>query len=140
MSLEKIVEEAMNGRPLEMKEAFEEAIQARVLVALEEKYKAMTEGVDEEDEDLLESDDEDEDGEDMKESFDLSEDTMHADIDHMGGHDAMAKKHNITLTKHNNAPMGHYAIGKKKNLQKYLVHHYDGDHEEAKDQHPEVFK
>jgi hypothetical protein len=69
MSLEKIVQEALEGRPLEMKEAFEEAIQARVLAALEEKYKkmAMKEEDDEEDEDEDEEDDEDEDDEDEDE-------------------------------------------------------------------------
>ena len=75
MSLEKIVQEALEGRPLEMKEAFEEVIQARVLVALEEKYKEMTESVDEEDEDLLESDDEeDEEDEDDEDEEDEDED------------------------------------------------------------------
>jgi hypothetical protein len=64
MSLEKIVEEALAGRPLEMKEAFEEAIQARVLAALEEKYAEMN-GLDE-----------DEDEDDMDESFDLSDLTL----------------------------------------------------------------
>jgi hypothetical protein len=71
MSLEKIVEEALAGRPLEMKEAFEEAIQARVLAALEQKYAEMN-GLDEDEdlEDLEESeDDEDEDEDDMDESF-----------------------------------------------------------------------
>jgi len=43
MSLEKIIEEAMAGRPLEMKEAFEEEIQARVQAALEQKYVEMME-------------------------------------------------------------------------------------------------
>jgi len=71
----------------------------------------------------------------------IEEDTMHVDIDHMGGHDPHAKKHNITLTPHNNAGNGHghYAIGKKKDLQKYLAKHYDS-HSDAKDIHPEVFK
>jgi hypothetical protein len=66
MSLEKIVEEALAGRPLEMKEAFEEAIQARILAALEEKYKkmAMKEEDDEDDEDDEDEDDEDEDEDD----------------------------------------------------------------------------
>lgn len=72
----------------------------------------------------------------FKEEFDLSEDTMHVDIDHMGGHDANAKKHGITLAPHKN---GTYAIGKKKNLQHYLAKHYDS-HDDAKEQHPEVYK
>lgn len=74
MSLEKIVAEAMAGRPLEMKEAFEEEIQARIVARLEEKYIEMTESSDEDDlEEELEldesedEDDEDEDDEDEDE-------------------------------------------------------------------------
>lgn len=125
MSIEKIIQESVNKNPLAMKEALEEELRGRLALALEAKMKK-------------ESDDEDES--EMDESLDLSEEAMRADIDHMGGHDSIAKKNNITLTKHNNAPMGHYAIGKKKDLQKYLVHHYDGDHGEAKELHPDVFK
>jgi hypothetical protein len=131
MSIEKIIQESVNKNPLAMKEALEEELRSRVALALEAK---MSESDDEDEDD---EDDEDEDDEDMDESFDLSEDTMHADIDHMGGHDAMAKKHNISLATHKH---GTYAVGKKKDLQKYLVHHYDGDHGEAKGNHPEVFK
>jgi hypothetical protein len=63
MSLEKIVAEAMAGRPLEMKEAFGEEIQTRIQLKLEEKYIEMMEPkakkkADDEDED--EDDDEDE--------------------------------------------------------------------------------
>lgn len=58
------------------------------------------------------------------------------DIDHMGGHDANAKKHNISLAKHR---QGTYAVGKKKDLQKYLVKHYDS-HEDAKAIHPKVYE
>ena len=43
MSLEKIVAEAMAGRPLEMKEAFEEVIEQRVVAALEEKFASVFE-------------------------------------------------------------------------------------------------
>lgn len=50
MSLEKIVAEALAGRPLEMKEAFEEEIQTRIQARLEAEYM-----------DVLESKDEDED-------------------------------------------------------------------------------
>ena len=67
MSLEKIVAEAMAGRPLEMKEAFEEEIQTRIVARLEEKYMEMTEAKaeeDEEDEDMEDEEDEDEDEED----------------------------------------------------------------------------
>jgi hypothetical protein len=74
--------------------------------------------------------------EDVKESTEMNENTMHVDIDHMGGHDPHAKKHKITLAPHNH---GHYAIGTKKNLQKYLPKHY-GSHSDAKAQHPSVFK
>jgi hypothetical protein len=62
MSLEKIVAEAMAGRPLEMKEAFEEEIQGRIVEALEQKYMEMSEskGEDEDEEDEDEDEDEDE--------------------------------------------------------------------------------
>ena len=126
MSIEKIIQESINKNPLSMKEALEEELRNRLALALEAKMKK-------------ESDDEDED-EDTCESFDLSEQTMTADIDHMGGSDSMAKKHNITLKKTGQSGMSHDATGKKKDLQKYLVHHYYGDHGEAKEMHPEVFK
>jgi|TARA_R110000744_G_scaffold37580_2_gene85975 hypothetical protein len=58
MSLEKIVAEAMAGRPLEMKEAFGEEIQTRIQLKLEEKYVEMMEAK-EADEDEDEDDDED---------------------------------------------------------------------------------
>ena len=58
-------------------------------------------------------------------------------IDHMGGHDANAKKHNITLTKTKGTDYSHNASGKKKDLQKYLAKHYDS-HDDAKAIHPEV--
>lgn len=75
-----------------------------------------------------------------KEETDLAEEATHTvDIDHMGGHDEVAKKHNITLTKTNKTGYSHDATGTKKNLQKYLAHHYDS-HEDAKEMHPEVFK
>ena len=65
MSLEKIVQEAMAGRPLEMKEAFEEEMEARIMAALEEKYKkAMKEEDDEDDEDEDEDEDDDDEDED----------------------------------------------------------------------------
>jgi hypothetical protein len=74
MSLEKIVQEAMAGRPLEMKEAFEEEIQTRITTKLEERYieimeaKAKNEDDDEDevedDEDEVEDEDEDEDEDD----------------------------------------------------------------------------
>lgn len=66
----------------------------------------------------------------------LTEDFHTVDIDHTGGHDAAAKKHKISLAPHKH---GMYATGKKKNLQKYLAHHYDS-HDDAKDIHPEVYK
>ncbi len=63
MSLEKIVQEAMAGRPLEMKEAFQEEIQTRMANALEEKFvsvmEAKSKDADEDDAD----DDDDEDDE-----------------------------------------------------------------------------
>lgn len=69
----------------------------------------------------------------------LTEETMTVDIDHTGGHDPVAKKHGITLKKTGHTGSSHDATGKKKNLQKYLAHHYDS-HEDAKDMHPEVYK
>lgn len=74
------------------------------------------------------------------EEVELSEEATHTvDIDHMGGHDDNAKKHNITLKKTGKTDYSHDATGTKKNLQKFLAKHYD-DHKEAKDLHPEVFK
>ena len=78
MSLEKIVAEAMAGRPLEMKEAFEEEIQTRIQTALEEKAEAMLAGDEELEEEVEEEleeaadedDDEDEDDEDEDEDED----------------------------------------------------------------------
>jgi hypothetical protein len=43
MSLEKIVAEAMAGRPLEMKDAFAEEIELRIQTSLEEKYMEIVE-------------------------------------------------------------------------------------------------
>ena len=78
MSLEKIVAEAMAGRPLEMKEAFEEEIQTRIQAALEEKAEAMLAGDEELEEEELEEaadeDDEDEDDEDDEDDDDEDED------------------------------------------------------------------
>jgi hypothetical protein len=65
MSLEKIVADAIENKPLDMKEAFAEEMKTRIATALEEKYKkAMKEEDDEEDED---DDDEDEDEDDDEE-------------------------------------------------------------------------
>lgn len=68
MSLEKIVAEALAGRPLEMKEAFEEEIQARIQARLEAEYLDMVEAKgkkdDEEEMDDDEMEDEDEEDED----------------------------------------------------------------------------
>jgi hypothetical protein len=57
------------------------------------------------------------------------------DIDHTGGPDANAKKHNITLKK--TGDYSHDATGKKKDLHKYLAKHYDS-HDDAKELHPEL--
>jgi hypothetical protein len=74
MSLEKIVQEAMAGRPLEMKEAFQEEIQTRMAEALEEKFVSVMEAkskdadedddADDEDKDAPKSKDDDEDEDD----------------------------------------------------------------------------
>ena len=142
MSVQDILQHAIEKNPLAMKEALEAEMQERVRLAIEEKMAAALEEAadddDDDDEDEDESDDDDDDEDEMDESVDLEEQTMTVDIDHMGGRDAMAKKHNITLKK--TGDYSHDATGKKKDLQKYLVHHYDGDHEEAKGNHPEVFK
>ena len=62
MSLEKIVADAMENKPLDMKEAFAEEMKTRIATALEEKYKkAMKEEDDEEDEDNDDEEEEDED-------------------------------------------------------------------------------
>jgi len=64
MSLEKIVQTALAEQPIEMKEAFDEAMKERIAAALEEKYKKMTkesEVEDDEDEDESEEDEDDED-------------------------------------------------------------------------------
>ena len=61
------------------------------------------------------------------------------DIDHTGEADSAAKKHNITLKKSKHTPDSHSASGKKKDLQKYLAHHYDSA-DDAKEHHPEVHK
>lgn len=69
MSLEKLIAEAINENPLEVKEIFEAEMQARVLAALEERYKnALSE-----DEDLTEDEDEDDEDEDEDEDEDLDE-------------------------------------------------------------------
>jgi hypothetical protein len=81
MSLEKIVQEAMAGRPLEMQEAFQEEIQIRMAEALEEKFVSVMEAKskdedddeDDEDEDAPKSKDDDED-EDAPKSKDDDED------------------------------------------------------------------
>ena len=74
MSLEKIVTEAIEGRPLGLKEAFEEEMEKRILAALEEKAaRAMSEADDEEDEDE-DMDDEDEDEDEDEDDEDEDED------------------------------------------------------------------
>lgn len=74
MSLEKIVAEAMAGRPLEMKDAFAEEIELRIQTRLEEKYVEIMEAKkadeDEDDEDEDEDDVEGEDDEDEDEDED----------------------------------------------------------------------
>ena len=59
------------------------------------------------------------------------------DIDHIGGADSNAKKHNITLKKSKHTADSHSATGKKKDLHKYLAKHYDS-HDDAKELHPEL--
>ena len=66
-----------------------------------------------------------------------ADDNHTVDIDHTGGSDANAKKHNITIKKNKGTDNSHDASGKKKDLQKYLAKHYDSA-EDAKEHHPEV--
>lgn len=61
MALEDIVKAAMEREPLKIKEAFESEMEARIMAALEEKYKAAMNESDDEDEDDEDEDDEDED-------------------------------------------------------------------------------
>lgn len=74
MSLEKIVQEAMAGRPLEMKEAFEEEIQTRITTKLEERYIEIMEAKAKDEDDEEEKDDEDEGEEEEDEDDDEDED------------------------------------------------------------------
>lgn len=68
MSLENIVKEAVEGRPLGLKEAFEEEMEKRILAALEEKATAaMMEADEEDDEDDEDEDDDDDEDEDEDE-------------------------------------------------------------------------
>ena len=69
MSLEKIVQEAMAGRPLEMKEAFQEEIQTRMANALEEKFVSVMEAKSKDaDEDDADDDDDEDDEKDDDDS------------------------------------------------------------------------
>lgn len=68
MSLEKIVQTALAEQPIEMKEAFDEAMKERIAAALEEKYKKMAKESDDAD-DSDEDEDEDEDEDDDKPAF-----------------------------------------------------------------------
>lgn len=68
MSLEKIAQMALENKPLEMKEAFEEEMNLRIQAALEEKYKkAMKAESDDEDEDDDDEDDDEDEDEDEDE-------------------------------------------------------------------------
>ena len=66
MSLEKIIKEAVEGNPLNMKEAFKEEMEARVLAAIEAKYEAMIAEDSDEDEDEEDDEDENDDDDDDK--------------------------------------------------------------------------
>jgi hypothetical protein len=69
MSLEKIIAEAMQGNPLNVKEQFAEEMQKRLSAALEEKYKnamkAESDDEDESDDDDGDDDDDDDDEDKM---------------------------------------------------------------------------
>ena len=74
MSLEKIVAEAMAGRPLEMKDAFAEEIELRIQTSLEEKYMEIVEAKkakddeDEDEDDVKDADEDEEDDDDLDEA------------------------------------------------------------------------
>ena len=70
MSLEKIAQMALENKPLEMKEAFEDEMQTRIQAALEEKYKKAMKAEADEDEDDDEDEDEDEDDDEEDEDED----------------------------------------------------------------------
>jgi len=61
MSLEKIIAEAMEGNPLNVKELFEEEMRKRIAAALEEKANAVKEEEEEEEDDADEDEGDDED-------------------------------------------------------------------------------
>lgn len=61
MSLEKIIAEAMEGNPLNVKDLFEEEMRKRIAAALEEKANAVKEEEEEDDADEDEGDDEEDD-------------------------------------------------------------------------------
>ena len=73
MSLEKIIKEAIDKNPMEMKDAFAEEMQTRIALALEEKYKKAMEAKDsdedDDDDDADEDEDDDDDDEDDKPAF-----------------------------------------------------------------------
>ena len=76
MSLEKIIKEALDKNPLEMKDAFAEEMQSRIAAALEEKYKSameedLEEAKDDDDEDEDDDDDDDDDSDDDKIGADM---------------------------------------------------------------------
>jgi hypothetical protein len=74
MSLEKIIEGALNNKPLEVKEAFEAEVAERIAGALEEKYKkAMKENGDEDEDDDDDDDEDEDDDEDDEDDDDKNE-------------------------------------------------------------------
>ena len=74
MSLEKIVTEAIEGRPLGLKEAFEEEMEKRIIAALEEKASEALAEEEEIEDAIMEADEEDEDEEEEDEDDDEDED------------------------------------------------------------------
>lgn len=71
------------------------------------------------------------------------DEAVKADIDYDGDEKDRARdkaKHNVTITKANKGESdSHIVSGKKADVRKFLVHHY-GDENEAKENHPHVFK
>lgn len=70
MSLEKIAQMALENKPLEMKEAFEQEMQTRIQAALEEKYKKAMKAENDDEEEDEDDEDEDEDDDDEDEDED----------------------------------------------------------------------
>ena len=111
MSLEKIIKEAIDKNPMEMKDAFAEEMQTRIALALEEKYKKAMEAKDSDEDDDDDDDDADEDDDDDEDEADNTDAKSRDDADPSvfagaaanrkydklsgKGNDILAKRHRI---------------------------------------------